>query len=106
MFYGPKNKNLAQTFPYRPGALEVGRFNGSLPTKVIIHGFGSSCNRVWAHEMREALLFTVSARALGGWRLWTGEGTGWNSDLLASAEGMAARVAVPSVGRTVYSASW
>ena len=62
MFYGPSNKNLAHVIPYRPGPLDISRFNGSLPTKVIIHGFGSSCNRVWAHEMREALLFTVSCR--------------------------------------------
>ena len=61
MFYDRTSRNLAQVIPYRPGHLEVTQFNGSLPTKVIIHGFGSSCNRVWAHEMREALLFTVSS---------------------------------------------
>ena len=35
-------------------------FNASLPTKVMIHGFGSSCTRVWAKEMREALIRVVS----------------------------------------------
>ncbi|XP_043212799.1 pancreatic triacylglycerol lipase-like [Amphibalanus amphitrite] len=64
MFYGPTNKHLAQVIPYRPGPLDISRFNGSLPTKVIIHGFGSSCNRVWAHEMREALLFTLDCNVI------------------------------------------
>ncbi len=31
-------------------------FNASLPTKIMIHGFGSSCQRVWAKEMIRALI--------------------------------------------------
>ncbi|XP_065212134.1 uncharacterized protein LOC135839840 isoform X2 [Planococcus citri] len=31
-------------------------FNVSAPTKVIIHGFGSSCSNVWVYEMRSALM--------------------------------------------------
>lgn len=31
-------------------------YNASLPTKVMIHGFGSSCQRIWAKEMRTALI--------------------------------------------------
>ncbi|XP_049846393.1 uncharacterized protein LOC126298898 [Schistocerca gregaria] len=31
-------------------------FNASLPTKVIVHGFGSSCSHVWVYEMRSALM--------------------------------------------------
>lgn len=27
-----------------------------LPTKVIVHGFGSSCDHVWVYEMRSALM--------------------------------------------------
>jgi len=30
--------------------------NASLPTKVIVHGFGSSCSHVWVYEMRSALM--------------------------------------------------
>lgn len=35
-------------------------FNVSAPTKVIIHGFGSSCSNVWVYEMRSALMSVVS----------------------------------------------
>ncbi|XP_059476680.1 uncharacterized protein LOC132197406 isoform X2 [Neocloeon triangulifer] len=36
-------------------ALNLG-FNSSLPTKVIVHGFGSKCSLVWVHEMKSALM--------------------------------------------------
>ena len=35
-------------------------FNVSLPTKFIIHGFGSSCSKVWPREMRLSFLHVVS----------------------------------------------
>lgn len=35
-------------------------FNVSAPTKVIVHGFGSSCSNVWVYEMRSALMDVVS----------------------------------------------
>ncbi|XP_044753246.1 uncharacterized protein LOC123312811 [Coccinella septempunctata] len=31
-------------------------FNNSLPTKVLIHGFGSGCTHIWVYEMRSALM--------------------------------------------------
>ncbi|XP_073973303.1 pancreatic triacylglycerol lipase-like isoform X2 [Rhodnius prolixus] len=31
-------------------------FNMSAPTKVIVHGFGSSCSNIWVYEMRSALM--------------------------------------------------
>ncbi|XP_050437348.1 uncharacterized protein LOC126843699 [Adelges cooleyi] len=31
-------------------------FNVTAPTKVIVHGFGSSCSNVWVYEMRSALM--------------------------------------------------
>ncbi|XP_076265251.1 uncharacterized protein LOC143199365 [Rhynchophorus ferrugineus] len=31
-------------------------FNKSLPTKVLIHGFGSDCGYIWAYEIRSALM--------------------------------------------------
>ena len=30
-----------------------------LPTKVIVHGFGSSCDHVWVYELRAALMAVV-----------------------------------------------
>ncbi|KAJ8668738.1 hypothetical protein QAD02_010401 [Eretmocerus hayati] len=30
-----------------------------LPTKVIVHGFGSSCDHVWVYEMRSALMAVI-----------------------------------------------
>ncbi|XP_065350620.1 uncharacterized protein LOC135946339 [Cloeon dipterum] len=36
-------------------ALNLG-FNASLPTKVIVHGFGSKCSLIWVHEMKSALM--------------------------------------------------
>lgn len=34
-------------------------FNSTLPTKVLIHGFGSDCTHVWVYEMRSALMAVV-----------------------------------------------
>ncbi|KAJ8960020.1 hypothetical protein NQ318_009456 [Aromia moschata] len=31
-------------------------FNNSLPTKVLIHGFGSDCSYIWVYEIRSALM--------------------------------------------------
>ncbi|XP_050293275.1 uncharacterized protein LOC126733886 [Anthonomus grandis grandis] len=31
-------------------------FNRSLPTKVLVHGFGSDCGYIWAYEIRSALM--------------------------------------------------
>ena len=62
LFYGPKNKYVARTTAYHAGTLDVGMFTGSLPTKIIIHGFGGGCNYTWVPEMRDALLSTVSTR--------------------------------------------
>jgi hypothetical protein len=30
-----------------------------LPTKVIVHGFGSSCDHIWVYEMRSALMAVI-----------------------------------------------
>ena len=35
-------------------------FNASSPTKLIIHGFSESCDKVWAREMRLSFLAVVS----------------------------------------------
>lgn len=34
-------------------------FNASLPTKVMVHGFGSDCSHIWVYEMRSALMAVV-----------------------------------------------
>lgn len=35
-------------------------FNKSLPTKVLIHGFGSTCIEIWVYELKSALMAIVS----------------------------------------------
>ena len=47
--------NLTAVWPWAGKA-----FNISSPTKVIVHGFGGSCNNVWVYEMRSALMTVVS----------------------------------------------
>lgn len=47
--------NLTAVWPWASKA-----FNLSAPTKVIVHGFGGSCNNVWVYEMRSALMTVVS----------------------------------------------
>lgn len=39
-------------------------FNKTLPTKVLIHGFGSDCSHIWIYEMRSALMAVVSTNTL------------------------------------------
>lgn len=43
--------NLADAFKWANQG-----FNKSLPTKVLIHGFGSGCSHIWVYEMRSALM--------------------------------------------------
>ncbi|XP_046682440.1 LOW QUALITY PROTEIN: uncharacterized protein LOC124368929 [Homalodisca vitripennis] len=43
--------NLSAVFDWAGQA-----YNVSAPTKIIVHGFGSSCSYVWAYEMRSALM--------------------------------------------------
>ncbi|XP_014250894.1 inactive pancreatic lipase-related protein 1-like [Cimex lectularius] len=40
------------------------RVNVSLPTKVIVHGFGSSCANIWVYEMRSALMSVEECNVL------------------------------------------
>ena len=59
--YTPRNKDAAYQLIYNNGSTIVtSPYNASLPTKVMIHGFGSSCQRIWAKEMRNALISVVS----------------------------------------------
>lgn len=44
-------------------------FNSTADTKVIIHGFGSSCDKVWAREMRLSFLAVVSQNN-GTFNIW------------------------------------
>ena len=63
IFFSPSRKHLekAQLIEYNniTSVLESS-YNASLDTKIIIHGFGSSCNRVWPREMRLSFLAMVS----------------------------------------------
>ena len=62
--YTRRNRNNPDIIPYNSiknisGIIQLTKFNISAPLKVIIHGFGSSCQRVWPSEMRLALLTVV-----------------------------------------------
>lgn len=46
-----------------------GGFNVSQPTKIIVHGFGSSCSHVWVYEMRSALMSVVSVIFFDSYRI-------------------------------------
>ena len=61
MLFTRQNLEKAQLIEYNnvTSVLES-NYNASLNTKLIIHGFGSSCHRVWAREMRLSFLAVVS----------------------------------------------
>jgi triacylglycerol lipase len=46
---------------FEPSDWLAAGLNASAPTRVIVHGFGSSCGNVWVLEMRSALMSVVSA---------------------------------------------
>ena len=59
--YTRKNREISQLIAYNNySSLAESNFNSSLPLKIIIHGFGSGCNRVWPREMRISFLAVVS----------------------------------------------
>ena len=58
--YTPRNRDASFPLAYNNvSSILNSPYNNSLPTKVMIHGFGSSCQRVWAKEMRTALISVV-----------------------------------------------
>jgi len=50
--------------PANGTALALSHFDAAKPSKVIVHGFGSSCARVWVREMRVALLTMVDCNLI------------------------------------------
>ena len=60
LFYNRANKYTPIVYTYFNYTSIGEGYNVSLPTKVIIHGFGSTCGRAWASEMRLTLLAVVS----------------------------------------------
>lgn len=55
--YTGKNKELPQILEYNNiTTVSESHFNASSPTKIIIHGFGSSCDKIWPREMRLSFL--------------------------------------------------
>ncbi|TRY75617.1 hypothetical protein TCAL_07503 [Tigriopus californicus] len=55
--YTSKNKEISQILTYNNAtSVQESNFNASNPLKIIIHGFGSGCNRVWPREMRLSFL--------------------------------------------------
>lgn len=60
--YTARNRDSPHMLLYNNASTVVtSPYNASLPTKVMIHGFGSSCQRIWAKEMRTALISVVSS---------------------------------------------
>ena len=58
--YTLKNKEIPQVLEYNNiTTVSQSNFNASAPTKIIIHGFGSSCNKIWPREMRLSFLAVV-----------------------------------------------
>ena len=48
-----RNDETPQMLEYlNATSISASNFNVSLPTKIIIHGFGSSCHKIWPREMR------------------------------------------------------
>ena len=63
MLFTRQNLEKAQFIEYNNiTSISESNYNASLDTKLIIHGFGSSCNRVWAREMRLSFLAVVRFR--------------------------------------------
>lgn len=59
--YTPRNRDTPHPLVYNNATtILTSPYNASLPSKVMIHGFGSSCQRIWAKEMRTALISVVS----------------------------------------------
>ncbi|EFX80967.1 hypothetical protein DAPPUDRAFT_50682 [Daphnia pulex] len=55
--YTPRNRDVPHPLVYNNAStILTSPYNATLPTKVMIHGFGSSCQRIWAKEMRTALI--------------------------------------------------
>ena len=62
MLFTRQNLEKAQLIEYNnASSILESNYNASLDTKLIIHGFGSSCHRVWAREMRLSFLAVVSS---------------------------------------------
>ena len=58
--YTKNNKEIPQVLEYNNiTTVAESHFNASSPTKIIIHGFGSSCDKIWPREMRLSFLAVV-----------------------------------------------
>ncbi|KAG8224914.1 hypothetical protein J437_LFUL006273 [Ladona fulva] len=55
-FSSPSGGDLVPSTAFTPADWIEAGLNVSAPTKVIVHGFGSSCSNVWVFEMRSALM--------------------------------------------------
>ena len=63
MLFTRQNFEKAQFIEYNNiSSVQESHYNATLDTKIIIHGSGSSCNRVWAREMRLSFLAVVSRK--------------------------------------------
>ncbi|KAA0203368.1 hypothetical protein HAZT_HAZT002216 [Hyalella azteca] len=65
LLFTRKNPEAAQIFdPNNATSMQASNFDAESLTKVIVHGFGSSCHRVWVREMRAALLTMVDVNLI------------------------------------------
>ena len=64
LVYTTRNREVPDILSYTnvSGTLPLTKFNISAPLKIIVHGFGSGCQRVWPREMRLSFLAVVSDR--------------------------------------------
>jgi len=63
--YTNSNKELPQILEYNNiTTVAESHFNASSPTKIIIHGFGSSCDKIWPREMRLSFLAVESCNVI------------------------------------------
>lgn len=65
LLHTKENPTREQFLSYtNASSFRTSNFKATRKTKVIIHGFGSSCYRVWVREMRETFLNKVSVLSL------------------------------------------
>ena len=78
MLFTRQNLEKAQFIEYNNiTSVQESNYNATLDTKIIIHGFGSSCNRVWAREMRLSFLAVVKKKIHINLSFWTRKIRAW-----------------------------
>ena len=96
-----ENRDLSQVLDYNnASAVAESNFNASLPVKIIIHGFGSTCLRLWAREMRVSFLAVVSHCSIKF------PGHTWASGTWFGRKGMSVRPLCSMINRVSHIITW